>query len=250
MRRTLMTFALAAAISVVVSESTHRAATTRTEDFADLLKLADCVVEVNISALKHEPTSSLGIPRSVATLKVLRCYKGTLEAAVEIQCETFGGASGESTIVMPGQAKLETGTKALLLLTKAGDIWRVLAGEAGHVDLHRDQNNVEVAQRANGSFEFYIRDEQSLSGYSAVKKDALSAEQLRKLVDLIVTTGRNVFEDTAISRAISTAAPVVGKAMIHSQPTETPASSGFPIGRIALIVGLTSLAWLAIRRRG
>jgi len=244
MRYAIATLILAAAL-IALSETGSQAASCVTEDFSDLLKRAQCIVEVNIVSVKPEATSNLGIPRELANLKVLRCHKGNLEAGSVIECETFGGNDGKNVVVMPGQAKLVAGTKVLLLLTKVGDgPWRVLAGEAGVVEMYRDQTHAQIAQRAKGQFEYYVRDTQSLSGYTAVKSAAISTEQLGKLVQVVLTTGRPVFENVAESKTV--AAPV--KPIIENKPAPT-AEHSVPFGKIAIVLGLTSLAWLAIRRK-
>src|SRR5579862_4429970 len=96
------------------------AATRLTEDLADLFRHAQLVVEADVLDTQSAPAGREGIPMTRATLKIVHVVKGDAVADSTIVVEYLGGRGpdGQSTTVVPGQARLVPGALTVLLLSK------------------------------------------------------------------------------------------------------------------------------------
>src|SRR5437764_3236271 len=82
---------LALLIASALSEGPGRAASRLTEDLTELLKTADAVAQVTVTAVHVQAENDANLPFTVVTLSVEKVYKGALAAGTEIQAEYIGG---------------------------------------------------------------------------------------------------------------------------------------------------------------
>lgn len=125
--------------------------------------------------------------------------------------------------------------------------WRVLGGDAGQIILSRDDNGHAIAFRANGRFEYYVRDASSLTGYRSVNSPAVSAGHLDELLHAVLDTGRPVIETPANHEPTTTNhEPILAS---HEAPTsihQPPSTSPF----LAMFVLAIAALSLVVVRRG
>jgi hypothetical protein len=242
--RWVMPIFAALVISASLGETPSQAATAATEDLTELTTLADAIVEVEVVALHNGYDQALSLPFTIATLKVLKSYKGTFKAGDEVRCEYFGGEFGAETTIVPGQAKLNAGEHAVLLLAankKRPENFRVLGGDLGVIRIEES-----TARRANGRFDFYVADASSLTGYVAVNSVAISTTQLGDLLLATLNTGRQVIEKPTAATAPAEQIAPVADAPDTLAVTQTPAPRMWPLALLA--AALLSISWLLFRR--
>jgi hypothetical protein len=146
-------------------------------------------------------------------------------------------------VVSPGQAQLNVGDRAVLLLANVPGAknWRILGGDAGQIVLARDGDGKELARRGSGRFEFYVADESSLTGYRPVKGTSIYADQLGALLQAVLETGRPVLEkETIASATILPPAPIAIN--VATEPSEPSVA-----GRVLWVLIATTMAWGASR---
>jgi len=147
---------------------------------------------------------------------------------------------------------MSKGGTVLLLLAKDGDRWRVLAGDAGQVNLSENTDGEAVARRASGQFVYYETDKSSLSGSTRIEGAAITLKSLRALVSAIVATGRPVLVEETSSPAHNTsiALPPTEKLAVNPPSPEHPAKHPALRASLGLIclTGVVTGAWLYTRR--
>lgn len=245
MNRSVPNIALIATVCLsLLLTGRHAAGTTRlTEDFVDLLKMADAVVEVKVLDLKAA-IGSRGFMATTARVSVLRSLKGAFAAGAEVMVEYAGGSDSTTRTYVPSQPVLVLGQKAVLLLSKRGDAWHVVGGDAGEVVFRTDENGAELAQRQFGSFKYYSRDEQSLTGYSAVEQSYMSIERFNDLVGTVIKTGKPVLGDVVAS------APQIERTNAVPAIVQAPASheNSLLLPLLVAIGAITGL-WTLLRNK-
>jgi hypothetical protein len=230
-------------------ENTISAASRATDDMLELFRMAGAVVEVTVVRTTVGRSSRAGLPLTVVTLTVQKAYKGDFAAGAEVTAESFGGSDGGRTVVASGGAQLNVGDRAVLFLTKPASAtnWRVLGGSVGQIVLTQNNQGEWIARRGSGQFEYYVRDGASVTGYRRVTCGAVTAAQSDELLQTIVRTGRPVLE-----REEAKAAPVLPAPAAMSAHRVAPANVSEDTSlmmRLVLFVGLTTLLWVALRRR-
>jgi len=189
---------------VLIFNLTLNAASRLTDDFAELVKLADAVVEVNIDDVRSQESTP---PRSVASLTIHRVFKGKVNPG-PLDIAFIGGFDGPYRVIAPGQPHFIAGQSAVLLLSRSNDgaSWHVLGGDAGQINVAEDGAGQRLARRASGRFEFYVADANSFSGSRAVKSASLRFQHMELLLNTVLKTGRPMIESAAASSPLSTAA--------------------------------------------
>jgi hypothetical protein len=244
----LLTFA-ALLLSASLGEAPTRAATSATSDLTELLGLADVVVEIQVLQISSQFDKDIGLPYSVATLKVEKSYKGGAASGVQIRCEYFGDplSSGQKTIV-PGQPVLKTGDRAVLLLAankKRPENWRVLGGELGLIALETSKQGAATARRASGHFEFFVADDSSLTGYSPVNSAVIQAAQLKDVLQATLSAGRPVLEKNSVAAPEQPRVEPSSAQAVNVAPAAT-ITIYWPRAAFALIA--LSILWVLFRR--
>ena len=172
------------------------AATRLTDDLNDLIQMAEAAVEGQITDQSAGPESG-SIPTTLYTLRVAKTLKGSPEEGSNITLESLGGSNSqgkEGKVVCFGEAKFKPGDQVVVLIRKRGLNWRVLGGDVGVIILD-GPGNAAQASRANGTFEFYVADKSSLTGYHNVNTRIMSHDLLSRLIRTVVTTKRPVLEE-------------------------------------------------------
>lgn len=237
--------------ALVLSSGFRAGAASRlTEDFADLMKRAAIVVEVDVGVCQDEANAQIGIPFTVASAKVLRVLRGDIANAIEI--ERFGGKQGDALMVVPGQANLSTGDRAVLLLIPSplnNGRYRVLGGDAGCVLSENAEGGERLLRRAVGRFDFYVADESSQTGFVARQAAALPDEEFDALTNALIKTGRPVLTASAAPTPAKVLAQTASLPVI-TLPRAAPAqeSTDVPLFfKIGVFVACVTLAWGATR---
>lgn len=226
------------------------AASRLTEDFADLVKRAAIVVEVEIGANQDEANAQVGMPLTVSSAKVLRVLRGDVSKAIEI--ERFGGKQGDALLVVPGQATLSTGDRAYVLLIPSplnNGRYRVLGGDAGCV-LSEDANGERMTRRAVGRFDYYVADESSQTGFVARQAVALPDDEFNALASALITTGRPVLTASAVPTPAQDLSPQTAMLSVVSVNTASPipAPADVPLYfKFGVFLACVTLAWAATR---
>ena len=194
--RLIATVLLAASLAGVCGYRANHATTRLTDDLSELLKHAKAVAEVVVLEQSVQPDSKVSLPLTLVTLEVKKVYKGELKPSTRITAEYFGGFDGKLNVVVPAQPALAPGQHAILLLTRNDQQsanWRVVGGDVGQVSLS-SANGQTTARRNAGRFEYFVRNKQSITGYSPVSAETLTQERLGELLEATIATGRPVLE--------------------------------------------------------
>jgi hypothetical protein len=249
MRTTIACLIFAIALNFSLESGKSQAASRVTDDFAELVTRAMSVVDASVTDLKAEESSALGMPRTIVTAKVTASYKGNLAAGETFECEIFGGACGKYNVMVPGQAHLSIGDRGLLLLTKIAGNWRVLGGDVGHVAYYRDDDGASMARRESGVIEYYVADSRSITGFTPVKAQTVSAAHLGMVVQAIVQTGKPVIQAPVASIPASHSETMRPTSLTATAAPSTPAAGSRPFFAAAVILAIASLSWVLVRRR-
>jgi hypothetical protein len=218
-----------------------------TDNFADLMQLAAAVVEVKIVKLEPLPDNGFGVPMTLATLAVKKVYKGAIQEET-ISAEFIGGSHDNQHVIAAGQPQFSVGDRAVLLLTKAAKHavhWRIVGGDAGHVILV-DQLGQAITRRATGTFDFFVPDAQSLTGYREVKAPAVTLDRFNELMQALILTGRPVLE--AATAQAFTPPKANTPVSIAAVPIELSRETSLA-ERAAMILIVTTAGWLLLRGR-
>lgn len=219
------------------NEEHSLAATRCTEDLADLARMAQAVVEVEVI-----DTQSAGIsnstPLTVAHVKILKTWKGKI-AEAEIAVEYIGGTCGDQRTIATGQPVLTASHRYVLLVSKFPQVqnWRVVGGDAGEVELISDQEHTAAVRPEHRNFEYFEQDGKSLTGFKRVNCAVMSEEAFRGLLQEIVATGKPVLG--ARQAAVETPVPVQQE---HNAVPQT-GSTALLIVRLLCTVALTTFVW-------
>lgn len=257
---------IAALMNFIPEVTSTRAASRLTDDLTELLKLAKVVAEVEVLTQTNQPESKAQVPVTVVTLKIHKIFKGDLLLQSELTAEYLGGFDGHNQVVVPGQPVLVPGLRAVVLLSNSVDPsarWHVLAGDAGQINFGQNEKGESIASRTSGGqFEYFVRDEQSLTGYSPVKSTWVSSACFYDLLSAILATGRPVLDAGYKSRpapmAVSAsskfqaAREIASSPVTGSQPTERRTGGeveGSPLVRLLGVVLFSVVAVIVIRHR-
>ena len=180
------------------SSQSMLAATRVTEDLAELFKLAQVVVEADVLETKPVGLGREGVPMTHSLVRIVRVIKGELTADTAITVEYLGATGDSTATIVPGQAVLVPGKRVVLMLSKFKQIteWRVLAGDAGQIDLG-GENQATARRTCGAAFNYYIADPKSLTGYTQKNATELNRTTLDSLLEAIASTGRPVIGATA-----------------------------------------------------
>jgi hypothetical protein len=217
------------------SQNVSIAATRRTDDLAEVIRAAQAVIEaqvVNIAAVRDPLTATV---RTTVRLQIVKIYKGRIDAS-SINVVYAGGDDGNERTIAPGQPSLLAGHRYVLMIAQSPgepENWRVIAGDAGQVELSTN-NGESIAQRPEPlNFEYYAADPKSLTGITHFRTSEMTAATFKALLKTILATGKPVLAGSA---AVETkAAPV--------QTVSLSASV-----RFLLTILLTTLVWYFGRR--
>lgn len=251
--RTLAVSVLALCALVLSLDMPAGAASRITEDFADLVKRAPLVVEVEITASKDEQNTQVGMPLTLSQAKVVRVLRGDAHAALVI--ERFGGNNGAERVHVPGQAQLTTGDRAVLLLIPSplnNGRYRVLGGDAGCVLSEDSDRGARQLRRVTGRFDYYIADEKSLSGFVAKQAPALDGDEFDALVDAVLKTGRPVLTAAPGASSAQSAAEPVQLPVLRASTQAVSAAPAAPVDaplffKLGVFLASVTLAWAATR---
>jgi len=243
-RKTGSALLLALCFAALACGSIPQAATRSTDSVADLVRLAETVVEVDV-VKQTESDKSEPIPYSMTTLKIKKSYKGALVAGQLIEVKCFGGRRGAFEVFASGQARFESNMRAVVALSRdseAPHVFRVLGGDIGQIVLAPDDSGRIMARRSSGKFSYYAADKESLTGYKQIETAAVPAETMDALLNTLVDTGRPVLEN-------GSALPVVpaSKTALASTPN-TPERHTSLLSRLLIVLALTTLALFAFRK--
>jgi hypothetical protein len=250
----VLTIILAAAAGSTTTGTRTNAATRATEDLSDLLRMADAVAEVSVVATRVEAPES-ALPRTVATLKVLKVHKGSLANGAEVSAEYVGGTIGDRQVISSGQPRLAAGDRAVLLLTKRPNAahWRVLGGDVGQIVLTTDGQGRTAASRAEGLFEYFVPDARESKGYRHARSETLPVDAMEELVGAVLREGTPVVarEEIAGTAPVTDAAghgcTHVPAVVLAPRPAEPSSDSPFVV-RLLSTMGLITAFWVVSRR--
>jgi len=237
--------------ALVLSSGFQAGAASRlTEDFADLVKRAAIVVEVDIGNCQDETNAQIGMPLTVASAKVVRVLRGDIANAIEI--ERFGGKQGDALTVVPGQAALSTGDRAVVLLIPSplnNGRYRVLGGDAGCVLSENAEGGERLLRRAVGRFDYYVADESSQTGFVARQAAALPDDEFNALASALITTGRPVLTASAAPTPAKAVAQTATLPVVSIRTdSQAPAPADVPLYfKFGVFVACVTLAWGATR---
>ncbi|HYG76878.1 MAG TPA: hypothetical protein VEK08_17875 [Planctomycetota bacterium] len=246
--KTIVTMLLSLALALLLTPLIPQAASRTTEELADLIRMAEAVVEIEVLAQDQHSDARSGLPLTLTTARVRSSYKGTLSQGEQIVIETFGGKTGEQIVFAPGQARFEVNmiaVTALIAHPVEKGRYRVLGGDVGQIVIVPDANGKRIARRMWNQFSYYAADRESLTGYRAIRSQAIAAATMDELVKTIIATGKPVLEKPAQVPAASAALPQAVSAPQVLAVEPTGASLAY---RVFIILGLTTLAWITIRR--
>lgn len=233
---------------VLSSDLRVGAASRLTEDFADLVKRAAIVAEVEIGAMQEEANAQVGMPLTISSAKVLRVLRGDVANAIEI--ERFGGNQNGALMVVPGQATLATGDRAYVLLIPSplnNGRFRVLAGDAGCVLSENAPDGERMLRRAVGRFDFYVSDESSQTGMVARQAATLPDSDFNALASALIKTGRPVLTTFAVPTPAQDLVPQTATLPVVAMHT-TPAPTDVPLFfKVGVFLACVTLAWAATR---
>jgi hypothetical protein len=221
------------------------AASRLSESFLDMMRIATAVVEVEVIKLEQK-TEQSNWPAMIATLSISRIYKGDIDKQI-ITVEYIGGFQNKQEVLATGQPRVSTGDRAVLLLKKHDENaahWRIVGGDAGHVILKQKEGQC-FASRAAGTFEFFLSDTESITGYKEIKTPHVSRERLDKLLQALLTTGNPVIE-TPASTTTMLASNVIGK---YTGPKSTGVRLAEAATAFATIAGMASFTLLMRKRQ-
>ena len=241
---------LALAISAVVAHIAPHAASRATDDLGEMLRMATAVAEVEVLSRSVQSGATAGIPLTVASMRVVKVYKGDLKPGELITVECFGGSDGTQQVFVSGQPDFAPGGRSILLLWKpaaSAANFRVLGGDSGQIVLASDGGRT-IARRASGEFDYCVRDQNS--ALVTHRSSLLSADAAGELLRALLETGTPVLE-TGLELPPS----VIAHASQHNHNHATVACqaaepTGIPLPlRLLIAVALTTAAWLALRRK-
>lgn len=232
--------------ALVLSSGFQTGAASRlTEDFADLVKRASIVVEVDVGTCQDEANAQVGMPLTVASAKVLRVLRGDIANAIEI--ERFGGKQGDAMMIVPGQATLSAGDRAVLLLIPSplnNGRYRVLGGDAGCVLSENIEGGERRLRRAVGRFDYYVADESSQTGFVARQASALPDDEFNALTSALIKTGRPVLTSAAPTPAKILAQTASIPVLPVTNASKAPAPTEVPLYfKLGIFVACVTLAW-------
>jgi hypothetical protein len=217
------------------SQTVSNAATRSTDDFAEMVRAAQAVIEaevVNIAAVRDPLTATV---QTTVRLQIVKIYKGRIDAS-SIKVVYAGGDDGNERTIAPGQPSLLAGHRYVLMIAQSPgepENWRVIAGDAGQVELSTN-NGESIAQRPEPlNFEYYAADPKSLTGITHFRTSEMTAATFKALLKTILATGKPVLPGPS---------PTVPKA-VPTQSASIPASV-----RFLLTVLLTTIIWHFGRR--
>jgi hypothetical protein len=102
-----------------------------------------------------------------------------------------------------------------------------------------------ITRRAAGTFEFFLSDKESITGFIEVKMPEISRDRFDELLHAIVTTGKPVIENSSNP----THQPVLGRIGYETITTNNLLQFTLPAKIIAATTMLVSLSLLVLRKK-
>lgn len=239
--RTFYTAIVTAAVVLIYSLWTDErsiAASRFTDDIAELARIANMVIEVEVIDVESVFVTGTQVPMTQSHLRIVKTYKGsTIETNLCV--EYPGGNDGAQRTIASGQPSLTAGGHYVLFLARFSPSkqWSIVGGDAGQVELVSDSDGMIAQRVGRPGFEYFVQDNKSLSGTSRVNCSIMREGDFRDLLETIIVTGRPV---------VATAASAVQRPVsMHQQNSTLSDSVATPLFvRILITLTVVSLIWL------
>jgi hypothetical protein len=214
------------------------AASRYSDDLAELSRIAQAVIEVEVIGIESAPDSKAAMPLTRASVKIRRIYKGNVDAE-DLSVAYPGGNDGAHQTICPGQPALVAGHRYVLFVARFSPAagWCVVGGEAGAVELIGGSDGTIARRQGSLRFEYFAPDSKSLTGTQRIERAVLSDVEFSALLETIVETGRPV-----VTTPVSAMAPVSASAPVATL-SETPGTAAVLIKALATILVVT-IVWL------
>ncbi|HEY3320197.1 MAG TPA: hypothetical protein VGP72_07015 [Planctomycetota bacterium] len=244
--------AIVSGLAVLLASGQRTSAASRlTDDFAELLQMAQVAAQVRIGELHVEAGRDGGIPLTVARCEVEAVRKGDLAGKKQIEVECFGATVGSVETHCPGQAQLASGETALLLLVKNQsdpNRWRVLGGDVGQVALAEDGAGSKIARRMSGAFDYFVPEANSPSGWRRIKTAVVTQSKLTALVEALLTTGRPEIAERSHEMIVPPKETCQPAPRVMAEAA--PETGLHLLGRLTGVLLIATGLWLGLRLAG